>query len=152
MPVPYNMQFELSIMTKLNDDALQIVEQILPYFQPAYNLTIELVESIKEKRDVPIVLENITMQDDYEGDFSSRRVLLYTLRFTAKTYLLVQYPLLPKILSKNLLSTIVLELIQQIRKEKYLTLPYQEQLKTMLVMLQPHLQMILIKQLKLLRL
>ena len=87
MPVPYNMQFELSIMTKLNDDALQIVEQILPYFQPAYNLTIELVESIKEKRDVPIVLENITMQDDYEGDFSTRRVLLYTMRFTAKTYL-----------------------------------------------------------------
>ena len=87
MPVPYNMQFELSIMTKLNDDALQIVEQILPYFQPAYNLSIELVESIKEKRDVPIVLENITMQDDYEGDFTSRRVLLYTLRFTAKTYL-----------------------------------------------------------------
>ena len=87
MPVPYNMQFELSIMTKLNDDALQIVEQILPFFQPAYNLSVELVESIKEKRDIPIVLENITMQDDYEGDFTSRRVLLYTLRFTAKTYL-----------------------------------------------------------------
>jgi hypothetical protein len=87
MPVPYNMQFELSIMTKLNDDALQIVEQILPYFQPSYNLTVELVEEIKEKRDIPIVLENITMQDDYEGDFSTRRVLLYTLRFTAKTYL-----------------------------------------------------------------
>jgi len=87
MPVPYNMQFELSIMSKLNDDALQIVEQILPYFQPAYNLTVELVEAIQEKRDIPIVLENITMQDDYEGDFSQRRVLLYTLRFTAKTYL-----------------------------------------------------------------
>ena len=87
MPVPYNMQFELSIMTKLNDDALQIVEQILPFFQPAYNLTVELVEGIKEKRDIPVILENITMQDDYEGDFSQRRVLLYTLRFTAKTYL-----------------------------------------------------------------
>lgn len=87
MPVPYNMQFELAIMCKLNDDALQITEQILPYFQPAYNLSIELVESIKEKRDVPIVLENISFQDDYEGDFSTRRVLLYTLRFTAKTYL-----------------------------------------------------------------
>ena len=87
MPVPYNMQFELSIMTKLNDDALQIVEQILPYFQPAYNLSVELVEEIQEKRDIPVVLENITMQDDYEGDFSQRRVLLYTLRFTAKTYL-----------------------------------------------------------------
>ena len=87
MPVPYNMQFELSIMSKLNDDALQIIEQILPYFQPAYNLTVELVESIQEKKDIPVVLENITMQDDYEGDFTSRRVLLYTLRFTAKTYL-----------------------------------------------------------------
>ena len=87
MPVPYNMQFELAIMSKLNDDALQIVEQILPYFQPAYNVTVELVEALQEKRDIPVVLENITMQDDYEGDFTSRRVLLYTLRFTAKTYL-----------------------------------------------------------------
>ena len=87
MPVPYNMQFELSIMSKLNDDCLQIVEQILPYFQPAYTLTVDLVESINEKRDIPIVLENITMQDDYECDFTSRRVLVYTLRFTAKTYL-----------------------------------------------------------------
>jgi len=87
MPVPYNMQFELSIMSKLNDDALQIVEQILPYFQPSYNLSVELVEEIREKRDIPIILENITMQDDYDGDFSTRRVLLYTLRFTAKTYI-----------------------------------------------------------------
>ena len=87
MPVPYNMQFELAIMCKLNDDALQIVEHILPYFQPAFNLTVELVEGIKEKRDVPIVLENITMQDDYDGDFKERKVLLYTLRFTAKTYM-----------------------------------------------------------------
>ena len=87
MPVPYNMQFELAVMCKLNDDALQIVEQILPYFQPAYNVTVNLVGSINEKRDIPIVLENITMQDDYEGDFTARRVLLYTLRFTAKTYM-----------------------------------------------------------------
>ena len=87
MPVPYNMQFELAIMCKLNDDALQLVEQILPYFQPQYNLTINLVSLINEKKDVPVVLENITMDDQYEGDFTSRRVLLYTLRFTAKTYL-----------------------------------------------------------------
>ncbi|MEY3311255.1 MAG: Synechococcus phage [Bacteroidota bacterium] len=87
MPVPYNMQFELAIMSKLNDDALQIVEQILPYFQPTYNLTVELVDSINEKKDIPIILENITMQDDYEGNFTTRRVLIYTLRFTAKTYL-----------------------------------------------------------------
>ncbi len=87
MPVPYNVGFELNIMTKLNDDALQIVEQILPYFQPSFNLTIDLVSSIGEKRDCPVVLDNITFQDDYEGDFSSRRALIYTLNFTAKTYL-----------------------------------------------------------------
>ena len=87
MPVPYNMQFELAVMCKLNDDALQITEQILPYFQPAYSVSVNLVGSINEKRDIPIVLENITMQDDYEGDFEQRRVLLYTLRFTAKTYM-----------------------------------------------------------------
>jgi hypothetical protein len=87
MPVPYNMDFELSIMTKLNDDMLQIIEQILPYFQPSYTLTINLVDSIGEKRDVPIVLNNIIMQDDYEGDYNTRRALIYTLRFTAKIYL-----------------------------------------------------------------
>jgi len=87
LPVPYNMQFELSIMCKLNDDALQIIEQILPFFQPSYSMTIELVDIINEKRDIPVILENITMQDDYEGNFTTRRVLLYTLRFTAKTYL-----------------------------------------------------------------
>tara|TARA_B100000131_G_scaffold270875_1_gene270932 strand:- start:248 stop:1276 length:1029 start_codon:yes stop_codon:yes gene_type:complete len=87
MPVPYNMNFELSIMTKLNDDALQITEQILPYFQPAYALTVDLVKSIGEKRDIPVILESVTMDDQYEGDFTTRRVLLYTLRFSAKTYL-----------------------------------------------------------------
>ena len=54
MPVPYNMQFELSIMTLLNDDALQIVEQILPYFQPNYTITVDLVDTIGEKKDIPI--------------------------------------------------------------------------------------------------
>jgi len=87
MPVPYNIGFELNILTKLNDDALQIVEQILPYFQPSFNITIDLVDSIGEKRDIPIVLDSVDFQDDYEGDFSTRRALIYTLRFTAKTYL-----------------------------------------------------------------
>ncbi len=87
MPVPYNMDFELSIMTKLNDDMLQIVEQILPYFQPSYTLSINLIDSIGEKRDIPIILDNISMEDDYEGDYTTRRALIYTLKFTAKIYL-----------------------------------------------------------------
>jgi len=87
MPVPYNMDFELSIFTKTNDDMLQIVEQILPYFQPHFTLTVDLVDKIGEKRDIPIILNSIQMNDNYEGDFSTRRALIYTLKFTAKTYL-----------------------------------------------------------------
>ena len=87
MPVPYNIGFELNILSKLNDDALQIVEQILPYFQPSFNITVDLVDSIGEKRDIPIILDNISFQDDYEGDFTARRSLIYTLQFTAKVYL-----------------------------------------------------------------
>ena len=87
MPVPYNLGFELNILTKLNDDALQIIEQILPYFQPAYTMSVNLVESIGEKRDIPVTLESINMSDDYDGDFSTRRALVYTMRFSAKTYL-----------------------------------------------------------------
>jgi len=87
MPVPYNIGFELSIFSKLNDDALQIIEQILPFFQPSFNITINLVSSIGEKRDVPIVLDNISFRDEYEGDFTTRSALIYTLQFTAKTYL-----------------------------------------------------------------
>ena len=87
MPVPYNMAFELSIYSKLNDDMLQIIEQILPYFQPSYNLTVDLVDQIGEKRDIPVIFEGITMSDDYEGNYQTRRSLIYTLRFTAKSYL-----------------------------------------------------------------
>jgi len=87
MPVPYNLDFTLYVMAKNSDDALQIVEQILPYFQPAFTLTVDLVKSIGEKRDIPLVLDNVSFQDDYEGDFSTRRALIYTLNFTAKTYL-----------------------------------------------------------------
>ena len=87
LPVPYNLEFELSIFTKLNDDMLQIVEQILPYFQPAYTVSVDLVDTIGEKRDIPIVLNSITTSDDYESDFSTRRALIYTMRFTAKTYM-----------------------------------------------------------------
>ncbi len=87
MPVPYNIGFQLSLIAKLNDDALQVVEQILPFFQPSFNLTVDLIESIGEKRDIPVVLDNVSFQDDYEGDFSTRRTLIYTFNFTAKTYL-----------------------------------------------------------------
>ena len=86
-PVPYNMGFTLSVYTKLNDDMLQIVEQILPYFQPHYNLSIKFLGNLNEVRDIPVVLDNIDMTDDYEGNFDTRRALIYTFTFTVKTYL-----------------------------------------------------------------
>jgi hypothetical protein len=87
MPAPYNIGIQLSIIAKYQDDMLQIVEQILPFFQPQFNLSVDLVNSIGEKRDIPIILEGISMSDDYEGDFSTRRSLVYTLNFTVKTSL-----------------------------------------------------------------
>ena len=87
MPVPYNMDFELSIMTKLNDDMLQIIEQILPYFQPSYTLPIKLLGDLRETVNVPLQIENISFTDDYEGNFDTRRALVYTIRLTAKTNL-----------------------------------------------------------------
>ncbi len=86
VPVPYNMTIKLSIMTKLNDDMLQIVEQILPYFQPSYSLPIKFLGNLNEVKYVPVNLDTIQMEDDYEGNFDTRRALVYTLTFTAKTY------------------------------------------------------------------
>lgn len=89
MPVPYNIKFELAVMATTQDDILEIIEQILPYFQPAFTITIDLIESIGEKRDVPIVLDSIDPPDDnYEGGYDSLRVLIYTLNFTVKTSLI----------------------------------------------------------------
>lgn len=87
MPVPYNIDFELYIIAKNQDDALQIVEQILPFFQPSYNLSLQLIPSVNETKDVVVNLDNISYQDDYEGEFNQRRALVYTLSFTAKTFL-----------------------------------------------------------------
>ena len=87
MPVPYNIDFELYAMAKNSDDALQIVEQILPYFQPEYTITINDIVAMNSKRDVPIILNGITYEDNYEGDFAERRAIIYTLTFTAKAYL-----------------------------------------------------------------
>ena len=85
-PVPYNMQFELFVMTKNSDDGIQIVEQILPFFQPEYTVSIREVPDMDIVRDVPIVLNSIGYEDTYEGDFTTRRAIIYTFQFTAKSY------------------------------------------------------------------
>ena len=87
MPVPYNIDFELYAMSKNSDDALQIVEQILPYFQPDYTITINDIVQMSSKRDVPIVLTGISYEDNYAGEWTERRAIIYTMSFTAKCYL-----------------------------------------------------------------
>ena len=87
MPVPYNMDFQMSVMAKNSDDALQIVEQILPFFQPDYTVTLNDNTAMGTTRDVPIVLTNVGYEDNYESDMITRRAIIYTLDFTAKFYL-----------------------------------------------------------------
>lgn len=85
-PVPYIINFTLSVYAKNQDDALQVVEQIIPYFNPEYVVTIKEIPSLNISRDIPIVLQSVNYSDDYEGDFTSRRVLIYTLDFSMKTF------------------------------------------------------------------
>ena len=87
MPVPYNLDIVLYVLAKQSDDALQIVEQILPYFQPDYTITVNDMADMGIKRDVPIILNSISYEDNYEGDFDQRRALIYTMNFTCKFYL-----------------------------------------------------------------
>ena len=81
---PYRMNFQLSIMAKNQDDALQAIEQILPYFQPEYTVTVKEIDSSNVTTDIPFVLTNVTMEDTYEGDFTTRRAIIYTLDFEAR--------------------------------------------------------------------
>lgn len=83
MPAGYNLSFELSILSKQTDEALQILEQILPYFQPDYTVTVNEVGN-QFKLDMPFVLNGVTMNDDYEGDFTNRRTIIYSLTFDTK--------------------------------------------------------------------
>ena len=85
-PVPYNIGFELFVMARNSDDGIQIVEQILPFFQPEYTVSIREVPEMDTIRDVPIILNSISYEDTYEGDFTTRRAIIYTFSFTAKTY------------------------------------------------------------------
>lgn len=83
-PTPYNIDINLYTYTKNQDDGLQIIEQILPYFNPDFNLSINAIPDLNIKNDLPILLNNITYEDDYEGDFRARRAIIWTLSFTLK--------------------------------------------------------------------
>jgi hypothetical protein len=87
IPVPYNISLNLYAFTATAENGLQIVEQILPFFQPDYTITVNVIPEMNIKRDIPIILNSVSYEDSYSGDFTTRRAVIYTLNFTAKTYL-----------------------------------------------------------------
>ena len=86
-PVPYNISYNLYSFTASAEAGLQIIEQILPFFQPDFTVTINAIPTLDIKRDIPIILNSVNYEDTYSGDFTTRRAVIYTLNFTAKTYL-----------------------------------------------------------------
>lgn len=83
---PYIINFSLNIMSRGQDEALQILEQIIPNFNPNYTISVKELEGPESVTDVPIVLTDVTSEDGYEGDFeASRRLIVYTLTFSART-------------------------------------------------------------------
>jgi hypothetical protein len=85
-PAPYDLTFELNIMVKYSEDGLKIVEQILPFFKPAFTVTAKLMDDSDVLTDVPIVLNSVTVQDSYEGSYDELRAIVWTLNFTLKGY------------------------------------------------------------------
>ena len=83
-PVPYNIDISLYVLSKTQEDALQIVEQIFPYFSPEFTLVIKAIPNMSVDLNIPIILNSVDIQDDYEGDFTTRRFVVYTIKFTIK--------------------------------------------------------------------
>ena len=84
-PAPYNVDISLYVLTKTQEDAMQIVEQILPIFNPEYTLSINAVPEMEIVQDIPVILNNVTVEDNYDGSFQERRFVVHTLTFTIKT-------------------------------------------------------------------
>ena len=87
MPVPYNIGFQLSILVKNAEDGTKIVEQILPYFTPDWTVTAILIPEMDIRHDIPVILNRVNLDDVYEGEFTTRRTMVWTLDFTLKGYL-----------------------------------------------------------------
>ena len=87
VPVPYDITFNLYVMTRFAEDGSRIVEQILPFFTPDWTSTVNLIPSMNIAMDIPIVLDNVTLNDSYEGKIGEDRVIIWTLAFTLKGYI-----------------------------------------------------------------
>jgi hypothetical protein len=86
-PIPYNFEFELAIYVRNTEDGTQILEQILPYFTPDFTVTVDLIPALGRKYDMPVILNSVTPQTEYEGDMSTTRLIIWNLSFTVKGYI-----------------------------------------------------------------
>ena len=87
VPVPYNFDFSLSIYVRNTEDGTQILEQILPFFTPDFTVTVDFIKEMDQVYDMPVMLNSITPEVDYEGDFMNTRLIIWNLTFTAKAYI-----------------------------------------------------------------
>jgi len=89
VPIPYNFQFSLSIYVRNTEDGTQILEQILPFFTPDFNVTVDFIPEMDQKYNVPIILDSVASTVEYEGGLTegSTRLILWDLTFTAKSYI-----------------------------------------------------------------
>lgn len=86
-PVPYNIDFKVYVYAKQTDDATKIIEQILPYFTPDWTTTVNLIPEMEVVMDIPIILNNISYNDTYDGSYKERRAIIWELDLTVKGYL-----------------------------------------------------------------
>jgi hypothetical protein len=87
LPVPYDFEFSMSIYVRNTEDGTQILEQILPFFTPDFNVTVNFIPGMDQKYDMPVKLNSVNSTTDYEGDFMSTRLIMWDLTFTAKAYI-----------------------------------------------------------------
>jgi hypothetical protein len=87
VPVPYNFDFSLSIYVRNTEDGTQILEQILPFFTPDFTVTVDFIKEMDQLYDMPIILNSVTPEVDYEGDMLNTRLIIWNLNFTAKAYI-----------------------------------------------------------------
>ena len=120
-PVPYNISYGLYVFTATAESGLQIIEQILPYFQPDYTVTVNAIPEMNIKRDVPIILNGVQYEDSYSGDFTQRRAVIYSLTFTAKTYLFG--PTSTQKVIKETQADIYTDLPESTREERVIVVP-----------------------------
>lgn len=86
-PVPYNFDFSMSVYVRHTEDGTQILEQILPFFTPDFTVTVNFIDEMCQKYDMPVILNSVTNNTDYEGDMMTTRLILWDLQFTAKGYI-----------------------------------------------------------------